>query len=150
MLKIYSYKPSNNYIENNEAFFLSNTISKLVNDTEALSKVAALEGLDIADTVANKYHSVLGTYASLEDISTGSKTYANILLNPSRVFNVRECGRNAMYAIYSLSEGRIYDTFIHSAFIGETKFIGVTNEGETSPKTLYEVEEWFNEVCKGY
>ena len=45
---------------------------------------------------------------NIDKLSTGCKTALNILYNPDKVFDIRECGDNALDVIYALPNGNVY------------------------------------------
>ena len=45
---------------------------------------------------------------NIDKLSTGCKTVLNIIYNPDKIFDIRECGENALDAIYALPQGNIY------------------------------------------
>ena len=45
---------------------------------------------------------------NIDKLSTGCKTTLNILYNPDVIFDIRECGENALDVIYSLPKGKVY------------------------------------------
>lgn len=48
-----------------------------------------------------------GTTLNTDKLSSGCKTVLNVMYNPDKVFDIRECGDNALDMIYSLDEGKI-------------------------------------------
>lgn len=144
MIEIYKYCPDNLHF-NNEAFFSMYTYNKLITNQDALARVADFEGFDLLTKAGDTYLSKFNSYMTLKDISTGGKTYANVLCFPDEIFSIRECGPNAVHAIYSLDKGKIYDTFIHLDILHDKKFIGVAEAGCTGPMSIYDIKEWFYE-----
>lgn len=49
-----------------------------------------------------------GSVLNIDKLSTGCKTVLNVMYNPDKVFDIRECGDNALDLIYSLPDGNIY------------------------------------------
>jgi hypothetical protein len=49
-----------------------------------------------------------GTRLNIDRLSTGCKTALNVLYNPDIVFDISECGENALEVIYSLSDGKVF------------------------------------------
>lgn len=49
-----------------------------------------------------------GTALNIDRLSTGCKTVLNVLYNPDKVFDIRECGDNALDVIYALPNGNVY------------------------------------------
>jgi len=54
-----------------------------------------------------------GMKLNIDKLSTGCKTALNVLYNPDKVFDIRECGDNALDVIYALPCG-MYTVSIHS------------------------------------
>ena len=49
-----------------------------------------------------------GMTLNIDRLSTGCKTTLNILYNPDKIFDIRECGDNALDVIYALPQGNVY------------------------------------------
>ena len=49
-----------------------------------------------------------GMKLNIDKLSTGCKTALNVLYNPDKVFDIRECGDNALDVIYALPCGNVY------------------------------------------
>ena len=111
MITVYKKKPNPKkmeLIEINDTYFNQYTsehlddrasdIIKNIDHSEMIDKYAVLSRFD-------------NTRLNIDKISTGCKTALNILYNPDKVFDIRECGENALDVIYSLPEGNIYCEF---------------------------------------
>ena len=48
-----------------------------------------------------------GTALNVDKLSTGCKTALNVLYNPDKIFNIYECGDNALDVIYAFDEGKV-------------------------------------------
>ena len=48
-----------------------------------------------------------GTTLNIDKLSTGCKTALNIMYNPDKIFDIRECGDNALDVIYALPDGNV-------------------------------------------
>ena len=57
-----------------------------------------------------------GSRLNIDKLSTGCKTTLNIMYNPDRIFDISECGENALEAIYSLGRGSVYCDYPMIAF----------------------------------
>ena len=57
-----------------------------------------------------------GSKLNVDMLSTGCKSALNIMYNPDRIFDVAECGENALEVIYSFREGKIYCEYPMIAF----------------------------------
>ncbi|SFL48805.1 protein of unknown function [Lachnospiraceae bacterium KH1T2] len=49
-----------------------------------------------------------GTGLNIDKLSTGCKTALNIFYNADKVFDISECGENALELIYSFEKGKVY------------------------------------------
>ena len=49
-----------------------------------------------------------GVTLNIDKLSTGCKTALNIMYNTDKVFDIRECGDNALDVIYMLPSGNVY------------------------------------------
>lgn len=93
----------------NDIFFNKYT-AKLLDD-KAKDYIFKIDGSEYV----NKYviHSKFdGMSLNIDKLSTGCKTVLNIIYNPEKIFDIRECGENALDIIYALSKGNIY-SIIH-------------------------------------
>ncbi len=93
------------YEEGNDVFFNKNTAEKL--DEKASSIIQAIDDTTMLDkfSIISKFD---GNKLSIDKLSTGCKTALNILYNPDCVFDIRECGDNALDVIYELEEGNVF------------------------------------------
>lgn len=48
-----------------------------------------------------------GMVLNIDKLSTGCKTVLNVMYNPDKVFDICECGDNALDVLYTLEEGKI-------------------------------------------
>ena len=111
MITVYKKKPNpkkRELIEINDIYFNQYTAEHL--DDKAADIIEKVDHSDMID----KY-SILSRFdnmrLNIDKISTGCKTALNILYNPDKIFDIRECGDNALDVIYSLPEGNIYCDF---------------------------------------
>ena len=57
-----------------------------------------------------------GSKLNIDKLSTGCKSALNIMYNPDIIFDISECGENALEVIYSLEEGMVYCDYPMIAF----------------------------------
>ena len=49
-----------------------------------------------------------GMSINIDRLSTGCKTVLNVVYNPEKIFDIRECGENALDYIYLLPQGNVF------------------------------------------
>ena len=91
-------------VELNDVFFNMNTAEKL--DDRANEIIKRIDGSELLTkfTISSRFD---GTSLNVDKLSTGCKTVLNILYNPNKVFDIRECGDNALDEIYRLEDGNV-------------------------------------------
>ena len=83
-----------------------------------------------------------GTRLNIDKLSTGCKTALNILYNPDKIFDVSECGENALEIIYSLKSGKICCDYPMIAFdMQEAE--GIDSSGSHVFKDYEDLREWW-------
>ena len=70
-------------------------IIKQIDQTEMLGKYAIESRFD-------------GSRLNIDKLSTGCKTALNVMDNPNNIFDICECGENALEVIYSMDAGKVY------------------------------------------
>lgn len=108
MITVYKKKPASNKMETvelNDVFFNKYTVSQL--DDRAKEIIAQIDHSQMLSqfTISSKFD---GVTLNIDKLSTGCKTALNVLYNPDKVFDIRECGDNALDVIYALSAGNVY------------------------------------------
>lgn len=147
MLKIYIKTNKENVININDVYFNKYTFGKLDYATSK-SIIKEIDGVELTQDfkIISKFtNGVL----DLTKLSTGCKTVLNILYNQDKVFNMSECGMNAVSLIYNLSVGNVYvDTLVTPL----TRDIDcdvevISDRGCCNFKTISELRKWYSEVC---
>ena len=90
-------------------------IIKQIDQTEMLGKYAIESRFD-------------GTKLNIDKLSTGCKTALNVMYNPNNIFDICECGENALEVIYGMDAGKVYCEYPMIAFTME-KVQGIDNNG---------------------
>ena len=83
-----------------------------------------------------------GTKINIDKLSTGCKTALNIVYNPNKIFDISECGENALEMIYALEQGNVYCEYPMIAF-DMTEVKAVDADGEHLFTDYEELKEWW-------
>lgn len=92
-------------IELNDLFFNRHTSSLL--DDRAKEVIFNID----CSVMVNRYTIISrfdGVALNTDRLSTGCKTALNVLYNPDKVFDIKECGDNALDVIFAFEEGNVY------------------------------------------
>lgn len=143
MITIYKNKkdiPSNmDYVELNDVFFNQNTVSKL--DVRASAIVEKIDESKLIGKykIESKFN---GVTLDVDCLSTGCKTVLNIMYFPNKVFCLKECGGNAIEAVYCLEDGAVYSDYAIMPF--DMDKVKVFDENGTKIISDYEeLKEWW-------
>lgn len=143
MITVYKtkkYIPSDlELIKLNDVFFNKYTYEKL--DERAADVIAKIDNTEMINraSVKSKFD---GATLNIDKISTGCKTALNIMYNCDKVFDIRECGDNAVDFIYSLDLGNIYCDYPLISF-DMKKVFAFENNGCKEISSYDELKEWW-------
>lgn len=143
MITIYKKKqiPKNmELIVLNDIFFNKFTVS-LIDDkaAEIISKIDNSVMLSNY-TISSKFD---GGVLNIDKLSTGCKTVLNVLYNPDKIFDIRECGDNAIDVLYGLQTGNICCDYPLISFdMIEAKVY--TPDGIQTMSSYEELKEWWS------
>lgn len=128
----------------NDTFFNKHTAEML--DERADSIISQIDKSRMIDkySIASRFD---GTRLNIDKLSTGCKTALNIMYNPDRIFDVSECGENALEVIYTLKEGKIYCEYPMIAFNME-KVEAVDATGRHLFTDYEKLREWWKDEDK--
>lgn len=89
----------------NDIYFNKNTVALL--DDRAKDIIAKIDHSKMLSpyAISSRFD---GMTLNIDRLSTGCKTALNVLYNPDKVFDIRECGDNALDVIYALPNGNVY------------------------------------------
>ncbi len=123
----------------NDIYFNKNT-SELIDDKakDIIKKIDHSEMLE-KYVIGSRFD---GTRLNIDKLSTGCKTVLNIMYNPNRIFDICECGENALEVIYSLDAGKVYCEYPMIAFNME-KAQGIDNKGIHEFDDYEGLREWW-------
>ena len=79
---------------------------------------------------------------TIRNLSTGCKTYLNVLKNPGKIVSANECGGNVLTMLFKMDGIRLYMDFPERFEIGENIQIMFNDEELVVGKNGY--EQWWN------
>lgn len=108
MITVYKKKPSKNGMELvtlNDIYFNKYTVEML--DDKAAEIIEKIDNSKMISkyTISSRFN---GTVLNIDKLSTGCKTALNIMYNLDKIFDICECGDNALDVIYALPHGNVY------------------------------------------
>ena len=125
----------------NDIYFNKFTVSLL--DEKAAEIISTIDNSEMLNNYAitSRFD---GMVLNIDKLSTGCKTVLNVLYNPEKVFDIRECGDNAIDVLYSLQNGNIYCDYPLISF--DMEAVGVyTPDGIKTVKSYEELKEWWSD-----
>lgn len=142
MIKIYKKKAipkSLELIKINDQYFNKYTVELL--DERAAYIIEKIDRSRMVDKffIESRFD---GTKINIDKLSTGCKTALNILFNPDKIFDISECGENALEIIYTLEQGNVYCEYPMIAF-DMTAVKAIDADGEHLLTDYEELKEWW-------
>ena len=125
--------------ELNDVFFNKKTVTLL--DERAKEIIRQIDSSEMISSFAIKSR-FNGMLLNIDRLSTGCKTVLNILYNPDRVFDIKECGDNALDVIYMLPCGNIYCDYPLISFDMQTAEV-CDKTGKRVICSYDELKEWW-------
>ena len=128
------------YVEWNDLFFNKNTALKL--DGRAAKIIEQIDEAKVISKfqIRSKFHE---TVVDVDCLSTGCKTVLNVLYFPDKVFCIKECGENALEALYRLSRGAVYSNYAMIPF-DMTRVCAVSGESSRDIDDYEILKEWWH------
>lgn len=146
MLNIYLNCNKSNIIELNDVYFNKYTY-KLIDYNIAKRIIKEIDDVELTEDfmIVSKFTNGL---LDLSKLSTGCKTVLNIVFNTDKIFNISECGVNALSIIYSKSIGNAYANYIVTPLRDISCDIKVVyKDSSYNFKEIDELRNWYSEVC---
>ncbi len=128
-------------IKLNDIFFNKYTSEKL--DEKAIDIIFKIDQSEMVDkfTIRSRFD---GGILNIDKLSTGCKTVLNIMYNKDKIFDIRECGENALDVIYSLDNGNITCDYPLISFeMKKVKAVG--KKGTIDINSYDELKEWWSD-----
>ena len=143
MITVFKKKPASKTIELvviNDIYFNQYTVSLL--DDRAKEIIRQIDHSEMLSpfSISSRFD---GMALNIDKLSTGCKTALNVMYNPDKVFDIRECGDNALDVIYSLSEGNIYCDYPLISFDMD-KVLVYEKKGKREIDSYEELKEWWS------
>ncbi|SDB58005.1 protein of unknown function [Ruminococcaceae bacterium FB2012] len=142
MITVYSLKsvPEDMEIVTlNDVFFNRFTSEKL--DNKADEMISKIDNAEMVSKFMIKSR-FDGSVLNIDKLSTGCKTVLNIMYNPEKIFDIRECGENALDAVYSLDSGNICCPYPLVSF--DVRKVKVNDKNGVKEMGSYdELKEWW-------
>lgn len=128
----------------NDVFFNKHTVSRL--DDRAKEIIAQIDHSEMLSqfTISSRFD---GMMLNIDKLSTGCKTALNVLYNPDKVFDIRECGDNALDVIYALPSGNVCCDYPLISFDMD-KVNAYDKEGMREIDSYEELKEWWTSENK--
>lgn len=105
MIYIYTERhESENWILQNDWYFNLYTGNEEFTEEEK----AIIEKIDHAKITQNKYIETKYGLGTIRNLSSGCKTFLNVVKNPDKVVSVDECGPNVLDELFSLDNIHVY------------------------------------------
>lgn len=143
MIKVYKNKAipdGMDKIELNDVYFNKYTVNML--DHEADGIIYRIDQSKMIDqyTIESRFDE---TRLNIDKLSTGCKTALNIFYNQDKVFDIRECGDNAIDVIYTFDNGNVYCDYPLISF--EMKNVeAIDSNGSVVISDYESLKEWWN------
>lgn len=140
MIYIYTeIKTADNWIMQNDLYFNLYTANQTFteNDCKAISEI------DNARITADNHIETKYGLGTIRNLSSGCKTYLNIIKNPDCVVNIDECGANVLEKLFALDGIKVYMSKPERFRIEETKEICFNEEEIVIGKAGY--DKWWSE-----
>jgi len=143
MITVYKKKPSFRAMElvvMNDLYFNQYTVSLL--DDRAKEIIRQIDHSEMLNqfSISSRFD---GMALNIDKLSTSCKTALNVLYNPDKVFDIRECGDNALDIIYALPEGNIYCDYPLISFDMDKVMVS-DKKGKREIDSYEALKEWWN------
>ena len=143
MITVYKKKPSTSameLVEMNDIYFNKNTVSLLHDRAKEIIRQIDHSDMLSPFSISSRFD---GMVLNIDKLSTGCKTALNVLYNPDKVFDIRECGDNALDVIYSLPKGNIFCDYPLISFDMD-KVIVSDKKGKREIDSYEALKEWWS------
>lgn len=136
MIYLYTEKQENkNWILKNDLYFNLNTGNQAFTEQD---KQAIFE-IDKARITEDNHIETKYGIGTVRNLSTGCKTYLNVLKNSEKVVGANECGGNVLTMLFGLDEIRLYMDRPERFDIGEDVRIMINDKELVIGKRGYEM-----------
>ena len=125
----------------NDVYFNKYTVELL--DDRAKEIIARIDGSEMVSkyNIKSKFDGVL---LNIDKLSSGCKTVLNVLYNNDKIFDIRECGENALDELYTLENGNVFCQYPLISFDMEKVYITDKN-GNREIDDYEELKRWWSD-----
>ena len=125
----------------NDLFFNKYTAEKL--EERAVNIIYAIDHSKMVDqfSVQSRFD---GSLLNIDKLSSGCKTVLNVMYNEDKVFDIRECGENAVDVIYELGSGNITCSYPLISFEMK-KVVAIDKRGSREIDSYESLKEWWSD-----
>ncbi len=138
MIYLYTEKQeSNNWILKNDLYFNLHTSNQSLSEDD--KKVIAV--IDEAKVTQDNHIETKYGLGTIRNLSSGCKTYLNIVKNPGKVVSTEECGRNVLELLFQMDNIHIYMSRPERFKIGKDVKICINDSDVVVGRAGY--EQWW-------
>lgn len=123
----------------NDLFFNKNTVLMLDDRAKKIIEKIDHSRMVSRFTISSRFD---GMMLNIDKLSTGCKTALNVLYNTDKVFDISECGDNALDVIYALPKGNVYCEYPLISFDME-KVNAFDKKGMHEYDSYEDLKEWW-------
>lgn len=139
LIYLYTEQPEgNNWILKNDLYFNLYTSNQPL--TEDDKKVIAV--VDEANVTEDNHIETKYGLGTIRNLSSGCKTYLNIMKNPDKIVSAEECGRNVLELLFAMDGIHIYMNRPERFQIGKDVNICFNDTDVVTGKDGY--EQWWS------
>lgn len=130
------------YILLNDQYFNLYTSNLSMSETEK----EAIWDIDQAKLTADNHIETKYGIGTLRNLSSGCKSYLNVLLNPDKIVSVMECGANVLEKLFQLDNVKLFMSHPERFPISQDTHICFNDEEIVIGRKGY--EQWWSEEYK--
>lgn len=125
----------------NDVYFNKYTVDLL--DDRAREIIARIDGSEMISkyNIKSKFD---GAVLNIDKLSSGCKTVLNVLYNEDKIFDIRECGENALDELYSLESGNVFCQYPLISFDMNKVYI-IDKRGKQEIDNFEELKRWWTD-----
>lgn len=139
MIHLYTKKQeAENWILKNDLYFNLYTGNQPCTEQDK----KAIYQIDKAIVTEDNHIETKYGIGTIRNLSTGCKTYLNVLKNPGKIVSINECGGNVLEMLFKMDEIHLYMSFPERFEIGEDVHILFNEKDMVVGKRGYEL--WWN------
>lgn len=140
MIYLYTTRQENDdWILQNDLYFNLNTGNQAITDRDR----EVISVIDSAKVTAENHIQTKYGLGTIRDLSSGCKTYLNVIKNPDKVVSAEECGANVLELLFRLDDIHLYMSRPERFSIADDTKICFNDREVTEGRSGY--EHWWSE-----